>query len=287
MRWPCADDGRPRWCGGALRPHARGIIGADMSDLKQHPAGRVTLVGAGPGDPELLTLKAARVLQHAELVLYDNLVSDAVMDMLPAHCERIHVGKKKGLHTLPQAEITAEMIRYARAGRSLVRLKGGDPYIFGRGGEEVAGLAQAGILFDVIPGITAAQAAAAQAGIPLTHRDHAQSVVLATGHLQGEHGDRYVDLDWPALVHDKRTLVIYMGLGALPIICEQLMAHGMPADTPAALVERASLPTQRVVSGTVARLPALAVSHQIESPTLIMIGHVVPLHHQLAPKASS
>ncbi|ARU04325.1 uroporphyrinogen-III C-methyltransferase [Comamonas serinivorans] len=245
--------------------------------------GHVTLVGAGPGDPELLTVKAARALAQATLVLYDHLVSNAVMDLLPADCERIHVGKRKGLHTLPQAEITAEMIRFARAGRSLVRLKGGDPYVFGRGGEEVAGLSEAGVPFTVIPGITAAQAASCLAGIPLTHRDHAQSVVLATGHLQGLHGDRHVDLDWPSLVHQKQTLVIYMGLGALPIISEQLVAHGMPADTPAALIERASLPEQRVVTGTVARLPALAVAHQVESPALIMIGGVVSLHPLLAP----
>jgi uroporphyrin-III C-methyltransferase len=247
---------------------------------------RVYLVGAGPGDPDLLTVKAARVLGQARLVLYDHLVSDAVMDLLPTDCERIHVGKKKGLHTLPQDEITAEMIRLARAGRSLVRLKGGDPYIFGRGGEEVAGLAEAGVPFEVIPGITAAQAASSLAGIPLTHRAHAQSVVLATGHLQGVHGDRHVDLDWPSLVHQRQTLVIYMGLGALPIISEQLIAHGMPPDTPAALVERASLPSQRVVTGSLARQPALAVAHQIESPALIMIGSVVDLHAQLAPPAA-
>ena len=245
--------------------------------------GRVTLVGAGPGDPDLLTVKAARALAQAQLVLFDHLVSDAVMDLLPAGCERIHVGKKKGLHTLPQSEITAEMVRYAQAGRSLVRLKGGDPYIFGRGGEEVAGLAKAGVPFEVIPGITAAQAASSLAGIPLTHREHAQSVVLATGHLQGEHGDRHVDLDWPSLVHRNQTLVIYMGLGALPIISEQLIAHGMAPETPAALVERASLPTQRVVAGTVSRLPALAVAHQVASPALIMIGSVVGLHPLLAP----
>jgi uroporphyrin-III C-methyltransferase len=241
------------------------------------------LVGAGPGDPDLLTVKAARVLAQAQLVLFDHLVSDAVMALLPPGCERIHVGKKKGLHTLPQAGITAEMIRHARTGRSLVRLKGGDPYIFGRGGEEVAGLAQAGIPFEVIPGITAAQAASSLAGIPLTHREHAQSVVLATGHLQGEAGERHVDLDWPSLVHRQQTLVIYMGLGALPIISEQLIAHGMAPDTPAALIERASLPTQRVVAGNVASLPALAVAHHIESPALIMIGSVVGLHPLLVP----
>lgn len=240
--------------------------------------GRVSLLGAGPGDPDLLTVKGLKVLQEAQLVLHDHLVSDAIMALLPKGCERISVGKQKGLHTLPQAQITAEMIRLAKSGRSLVRLKGGDPYIFGRGGEEVAGLSVAGIPFEVIPGITAAQAAASLAGIPLTHREHAQSVILATGHLKGEHGDRHVDLDWPALVHREQTLVIYMGLGALPIISEQLIQHGMPADTPAALVERASLPGQRTITGTVAQLPALATRHQLQSPTLIVIGSVVTLH---------
>lgn len=245
---------------------------------KPSTVGHVSLLGAGPGDPDLLTVKGLKVLQGAQLVLHDHLVSDSVMALLPEGCECISVGKQKGLHTLPQAEITAEMIRLAKSGRSLVRLKGGDPYIFGRGGEEVAGLSAAGIPFEVIPGITAAQAAASLAGIPLTHREHAQSVVLATGHLKGGHGERHVDLDWPALVNRQQTLVIYMGLGALPIISEKLIQHGMPADTPAALLERASLPGQRTVTGTVAELPALATRHQLQSPTLIVIGSVVTLH---------
>lgn len=244
--------------------------------------GTVTLVGAGPGDPELLTVKAAKALASATLVLHDNLVSPAVLGLVAPHAERIDVGKQSGRHTMPQEDITALMVRHARAGRDLVRLKGGDPYIFGRGGEEVAGLAEAGVPFVVIPGITAAQGAAAYAGMPLTHRDHAHSVVLATGHLQGAHGDRHVDLDWSSLVHTQQTVVIYMGIGALPIICEQLMAHGLAADTPAALVERASLPEQRTITGTVGRLAALAVSHQVKSPALIIIGSVTTLHDQLA-----
>ena len=245
------------------------------------PAGTVTLVGAGPGDPELLTLKAARALAQARLALYDHLVSPAVLDFLPAGAERIYVGKEASRHTLPQADIARLMVRLARAGHSLVRLKGGDGYIFGRGGEEVQALAEAGIAFEVIPGLTAAQGAAASTGIPLTHRDHAGALVLATGHRRA---DRQLDMDWPMLARPRQTVVLYMGVANLPEICSQLLAHGLPAATPAALIENATLPEERCVTGTLAQLPGLARQHQIRPPALIMIGEVVAARQR--PKSS-
>jgi uroporphyrin-III C-methyltransferase len=244
------------------------------------PPGAVTLVGAGPGDPELLTLKAARVLAQARLALYDHLVSPAVLDFLPADAQRIYVGKESSRHTLPQADIARLMVRLARAGHSLVRLKGGDGYIFGRGGEEVQALAEAGIAFQVIPGLTAAQGAAASTGIPLTHRDHAGALILATGHRRG---DQQLDMDWSSLARPRQTVVLYMGVGNLPEICSQLLAHGLPATTPAALIENATLPEERCVTGTLAQLPGLARQHQIRPPALIMIGAVVAARQQPKP----
>lgn len=241
---------------------------------------QVTLMGAGPGDPELLTIKALRALEGAELLLYDHLVSEAILSLAPASAERIYVGKESSRHTMPQDEIGKLMIKLAREGRRVLRIKGGDGYIFGRGGEEAQALAEAGVPFSVIPGITAAQGAAATVGIPLTHRDHSRALVLATGHLQD---NRVVDLDWVMLARPNQTVVIYMGLGTLPIICEQLVAHGLPASTPAALIERATQPEQRCVTGTLGDLPALAQSTGVKPPTLIMIGDVVSLHHQLSP----
>lgn len=237
--------------------------------------GHVTLVGAGPGDAELLTLKAARVLASAQLVLYDRLVSEAVLAHVAPGAERIFVGKQSRSHTLPQEGIIELMVRLARQGRSLVRLKGGDPFIFGRGGEEAEGLAAAGIACETIPGISAAQGAAAATGIPLTHRDHAGMLVFATGHLQGAQEDRVVQLDWDALARPGQTVVIYMGVGTLPMVCEQLVAHGLPETTPAALVERATLPEQRCIVATVATLPALGVLHGVKPPAVIIIGEAV------------
>jgi uroporphyrin-III C-methyltransferase len=241
------------------------------------PVGTVTLVGAGPGDPELLTLKAVRALEHAKLALYDHLVSPAVLDFLPAEAERIYVGKEASRHTLPQTDIARLMVRLARDGQSLVRLKGGDGYIFGRGGEEVQALAEAGIPFQVIPGLTAAQGAAASTGIPLTHRDHACALVLATGHRRG---DQQLEMDWPMLARPRQTVVLYMGMSNLPEICRQLLAHGLPARTPAALIENATLPEQRCVTGQIAQLPDLARQHQIRPPALILIGNVVAARQQ-------
>jgi uroporphyrin-III C-methyltransferase len=251
-------------------------------------AARVTLVGAGPGDPELLTLKAARALQAARLVLYDHLVSKEVLELLPKSADRIYVGKEAGCHTLTQEGIIDLMIRLARAGKPVLRLKGGDPFIFGRGGEEAQALAANGIPFDVIPGISAAQGAAACAGIPLTHRDHAGTLVFVTGHAcarahgKGDAGgEASVDLDWPMLARPNQTVVIYMGVATLPLICAKLIEHGLNPGTPAALIERATLPTQRNVIGSVQTLPTLALIHDVRAPALVLIGGVVGLHRQL------
>lgn len=261
---------------------------ADLADplstpLPMTPAGttpaEVTLMGAGPGDPELLTVKAWRALESAELLLYDNLVSDAILALAPASAQRCYVGKEASRHSLPQESICELMIKLAREGRRVLRLKGGDGYIFGRGGEEAQALAAAGIPFTVIPGITAAQGAAAAAGIPLTHRDHSRALVLATGHLQD---NRVVDLDWEMLARPNQTVVIYMGLGTLPTICKQLIAHGLPDMTPAALIENATRVNQRCITGTLGELPTLAQHAAVKPPALIMIGGVVSLHGQLA-----
>lgn len=240
--------------------------------------GRVSLVGAGPGDPDLLTVKAARLIGAARTVLYDQLVGDAVLAMLPPDAERIYVGKRSGCHAVPQDQIIAMMVALARAGRDVLRLKGGDPYVFGRGGEEAQVLAQAGIAFEVVPGISAAQGASAYAGIPLTHRDHAQAVVFATGHPKGE-GD---EPDWASLARAGQTVVFYMGVANLARICRQLVAHGLRADMPAAVVERATLPGQRVIKGTLLTLPAVAGAQGVKAPALIVVGSVVSLHATLA-----
>lgn len=243
------------------------------------PPGLVSLVGAGPGNPELLTLQAARVLQQAQVVLYDHLVSPEVMALVPETANRIYVGKESAHHSLPQEAIIALMIELARSGAPLVRLKGGDSFIFGRGGEEALALAEAGVPFEVVPGITAAQGAGAFAGIPLTHRDHAGTLVLATGHLRGDHE---AALDWPLLARARQTVVFYMGVATLPTICTQLVAHGMPADTPAAIVERATLPDQRCITGTLATLAQQAVDEAVRAPALVIVGDVVALQPQLA-----
>ena len=247
---------------------------------------RVTLVGAGPGDPELLTLKAARALAAARIVLYDHLVSKEVLKLVPPGTDLVYVGKESAHHTLPQEAIIDLILRLARSGRPVLRLKGGDPYTFGRGGEEAQALAEAGVPFDVIPGISAAQGAAASAGIPLTHRDHASSVLCVTGHLRAGAGET-LNLDWPALVRPRQTLVVYMGLASLHVLSAQLIHHGMDPQTPAALVERATLADQRTVVGSVLALPSLAQQHKVSSPALVIVGGVVSLHGVLAPAAGT
>ena len=242
------------------------------------PGGFVSLVGAGPGNPELLTLRALRVMQRASVVLYDHLVAPALLDLARRDAERIYVGKEHDRHALGQHEINASMVRLAREGKRVVRLKGGDPFIFGRGGEEIEALAAQGIAFEVVPGVTAAAGAAAYAGIPLTHRDYAQSCVFVTGHLK----DGSVQLDWRSLARPRQTIAVYMGVGALEGICTGLIEHGLAPDMPAALVEKATLPEQRVIEGTLRTLPSLAAAAGVKPPALLIVGEVVRLRERLA-----
>lgn len=237
----------------------------------------VYLVGAGPGDPDLLTLKAARLLQTADVVVYDNLVGPGVIRLIHSGADKIYVGKQTNRHTLPQTEINQLLVKLAGQGKKVVRLKGGDCFIFGRGGEELEVLAQQGIAFEVVPGITAASGVTTYAGIPLTHRDYAQTCLFTTGHLK----DGTLDLDWSTLARPNQTVVIYMGLGALGAIMTHLLEHGMPAQTPCAIIERGTTPAQKVITGTLVTLPALAQEAGLESPSLIIVGQVVALHKQL------
>jgi len=247
------------------------------SDATQS-AGEVYLVGGGPGDPELLTFRALRLMQQADVVLHDRLVSEDVLNLTRRDAERIYVGKERDNHTVPQEDINQLLVRLAKSGRRVLRLKGGDPFIFGRGGEEIATLAEEGISFQVVPGITAASGCSSYAGIPLTHRDYSQSCLFVTGNLR----DGSVDLNWSGMVQPQQTIVFYMGLQGLPIICEQLICHGMSPDMPAALVQQGTTAQQQVVIGTIASLPDEVKRHQVKAPTLVIVGEVVNLHESLA-----
>ena len=244
--------------------------------------GFVYLVGAGPGDPELLTLKAYKVIQQADVVLYDRLVSDAVMSLVPERCQRVYVGKRRAEHSVPQQQISQLLVDFAQQGKTTVRLKGGDPFIFGRGGEELDGLAAANIPFAVIPGITAASGCAAYAGIPLTHRDYSQSVRFITGHLK----DDSVNLNWSEFANRDQTLVFYMGLVGLPQIVEQLQKVGRPASTPVAIIERGTTPEQKVTVSDLGKINHTLAEANIKAPTLIIIGDVVKLYNTLTPANS-
>jgi len=244
--------------------------------LSQQAPGSVALVGAGPGDPELLTLRAYNRLRTAEVLVYDNLVGPGIVDMVPDSCERIYVGKAAGNHTLAQEAICQLLVDQALAGKRVVRLKGGDPFVFGRGGEEMDVLLQRGIAMEIVPGITAALGAAASFGFPLTHRDHAQSCVFVTGHLK----DNSIDLNWKALALPNQTIVIYMGVTGLDVIARELQAAGLSAQTPAALVYKATWPQQQIWTTELADLPGVALAHGIKPPTLLVIGEVVRLRCQ-------
>jgi uroporphyrin-III C-methyltransferase/precorrin-2 dehydrogenase/sirohydrochlorin ferrochelatase len=251
---------------------SRSVI-ADKEQL-----GEVFLVGAGPGDPELLTLKAVRLIQQADVVFYDRLVSKAILEYCNAKAEMHYVGKAKSDHAVPQEGINQLLVDHARLGKTVLRLKGGDPFIFGRGGEEIEQLAEDGIPFQVVPGITAASGCSSYAGIPLTHRDYAQSVRFVTGHLK----DGTANLPWNELIHPQQTLVIYMGLTGIAHISKELIAHGMSADTPIALVEKGTLPEQKVYTSTLNDIAAVIENNNISAPTLTIIGDVVNLHKKLS-----
>jgi uroporphyrin-III C-methyltransferase/precorrin-2 dehydrogenase/sirohydrochlorin ferrochelatase len=260
---------------------ASGIIRAALAaDKNLFPdyIGEVYLIGAGPGDPDLLTFRALRLMQMADVVLYDRLVAEPILDLVRRDAERIYVGKKRDYHSVRQEEISQLLVKLAQEGKRVVRLKGGDPFIFGRGGEEIELLAQHNIPFQVVPGITAAAGCASYAGIPLTHRDYAQSVVFVTGHLK----DGNVNLNWANLAQPQQTLVIYMGLHGADIICRELIAHGLAATTPVALVTQGSTPRQQVFIATLASLPDTLATTEVHAPTLIIVGGVVKLHDKLA-----
>ena len=250
----------------------------DQTNAEQLEQGEVYLVGAGPGDPELLTFKALRLMQQADIVFYDRLVSEQVLALVRKEAEHVYVGKQRDWHSVRQEEINQLLLSHAQQGKRVLRLKGGDPFIFGRGGEEIATLAAENIPFQVVPGITAASGCASYAGIPLTHRDYSQSCTFVTGQLK----EGKLDLNWQALVQPNQTVVIYMGLAGLTVLSQQLQKHGLAADMPAALIQQGTTEHQKVWVSTVADLADLAEREQVQAPTLVIIGNVVKLHETLS-----
>ena len=248
-----------------------------QADKPSPEQGEVYLVGAGPGDPELLTLKALRLMHKADIVLYDRLVSEAILLKLRPDADKVFVGKARSDHAVPQEDLNSMLVRLAKEGKKVLRLKGGDPFIFGRGGEEIEKLAEAGVAFQVVPGITAASGCATYAGIPLTHRDYSQSVRFLTGHIR----DGGVPLNWSLLAQEQQTLAFYMGLSGLAIICEELLAHGMEKDMPVAVIQQGTTRDQKVSVGTLESIVEQACEDDIQPPTLIIIGRVVALRDRL------
>ncbi len=249
-----------------------------VNQARHEPAGEVYLVGAGPGDPDLLTFRALRLMQRADVVVYDRLIGDRILNLVRRDAERIYVGKLPRDHTLPQEEISQLLVRLAREGKRVLRLKGGDPFIFGRGGEEIETLASEGISFQVVPGITAASGCAAYAGIPLTHRDHAQTCIFVTGHGK----DGMLDLDWATLLQPRQTVAVYMGLSQIGALSEEFIARGADPAMPAAIIDKGTRDGQKVVTGTLETLRRKAAAAGLSGPALIVIGTVVTLHDKLA-----
>ncbi len=239
--------------------------------------GQVCLVGAGPGDPDLLTLRALRLIQNADTIVYDRLVFPTILNYARQDAELIYVGKKRANHIVPQDQINRKLVDLAKQGKMVVRLKGGDPFIFGRGGEEIEMLMEHGVAFQVVPGVTAASGCSTYAGIPLTHRDHAQSCILVTGHLK----DGSMDLNWECLVQPHQTIVFYMSLANIETLCAELIDHGMSADMPAAVVQKGTTRNQRVFTGSISSLPDIVKTNDVKPPSLVIVGSVVTLHQKL------
>ena len=258
---------------------AKAALEKAIEEGKSQPKfeGEVYLVGAGPGDPDLLTFRALRLMQQADVVVYDRLVSGPILDLVRRDAELIYVGKERDNHAVPQEGINQLLVDHAKEGKRVLRLKGGDPFIFGRGGEEIDTLADEGVAFQVVPGITAAAGCSTYSGIPLTHRDYAQSVVFVTGNLK----NNTVDLNWKGLAIPNQTIVFYMGLRGVNEICKQLKAHGLPETTPAALVSQGTTPNHQTLIGDLSSLPSIVENNELKAPTLIIVGEVVSLHNKL------